>query len=233
MACSEANRWRFETQRGHGTIISTTLPTSHTISMHTCWSTNRELQRKRERERRGVRRFCSTKEYTKWTCFFFLSKYQPPEDRTGYRQERKTYCTRLNIFSTSTEKRETDARREKRQTVTFKSHQKIFFFFFVPCFSGSFLNSINGCMSGTNDWLGVWHSLLDNRILITHDLGSLFRQWSKSHLERNQPTFTRWWWWWWWWMSPWLCQWMRSKAWSDFRAHSLIAWRNARANDVC
>lgn len=53
MACSEANRWRFETQRGHGTIISTTLPTSHTISMHTCWSTNRELQRERERGEEG------------------------------------------------------------------------------------------------------------------------------------------------------------------------------------
>lgn len=35
MACSEANRWSFETQRGHETSISTTLPTSHTISMHT------------------------------------------------------------------------------------------------------------------------------------------------------------------------------------------------------
>lgn len=152
MACSEANRWRFETQRGHGTIISTTLPTSHTISMHTCWSTNRELQRKRERERRGVRRFCSTKEYTKWTCFFFLSKYQPPEDRTGYRQERKTYCTRLNIFSTSTEKRETDARREKRQTVTFKSHQKIFFFLFCAMFFRQLFKFYQ--------WLYEWHKWL-------------------------------------------------------------------------
>lgn len=35
MACSEANRWSFETQRRHKTILSTTLPTSHTISMHT------------------------------------------------------------------------------------------------------------------------------------------------------------------------------------------------------
>lgn len=44
MACSEANRWSFETQRGHKTIISTTLPTSHTISMHTFLSANRERE---------------------------------------------------------------------------------------------------------------------------------------------------------------------------------------------
>jgi len=57
MACSEAYRWDFETQEGHETIISTTLPTSHTISMHTLLSTNREI----ERERRRRVRFGSTK----------------------------------------------------------------------------------------------------------------------------------------------------------------------------
>lgn len=230
MACSEANRWRFETQRGHGTIISTTLPTSHTISMHTCWSTNRELQRKRERERRGVRRFCSTKEYTKWTCFFFSLKISTTRGQDRLQTRKKNILHQTKYLLNKYRKERDRCKKRETSDSYIQVTSKDFFFFFVPCFSGSFLNSINGCMSGTNDWLGVWHSLLDNRILITHDLGSLFRQWSKSHLERNQPTFTRWW---WWWMSSWLCQWMRSKAWSDFRAHSLIAWRNARANDVC
>lgn len=80
MACSEANRWSFETQRGHGTIISTTLPTSHTISMHTYWST-----------KGGGEKILQYKKLHQMNFFFvcFLSKYQAPEDRTSYRQERK------------------------------------------------------------------------------------------------------------------------------------------------
>lgn len=50
MACSEANRWSFETHRRHKTIffLSTALPTLHTISMHTfCQQIGRERRRKK------------------------------------------------------------------------------------------------------------------------------------------------------------------------------------------
>lgn len=51
MACSEANRWSFLKHSGHETSISTTLPTSHTISMHTFCQQIRGEEKERERRR--------------------------------------------------------------------------------------------------------------------------------------------------------------------------------------
>ena len=57
MACSEANRWSFETQRRHKTIINNLAYIAHHMHAYIL-STNREIQRGGRR----VRRFRSTKE---------------------------------------------------------------------------------------------------------------------------------------------------------------------------
>lgn len=90
MACSEANRWRFETHRRHKTISNNLAYVAHHKHAYIL-STNREI----ERGGRRVRRFRSTKE-----CKF--QKYQPPEDRnrTGYRRERKILHDSKHLLNT-------------------------------------------------------------------------------------------------------------------------------------
>lgn len=134
MACSEANRWRFETQRGHGTIISTTLPTSHTISMHTCWSTNRELQRKRERERRRVRRFCSTKEYTKWTCFFFSLKISTTRGQDRLQTRKKNILHQTKYLLNKYRKERDRCKKRETSDSYIQVTSKDFFFLFCAMF---------------------------------------------------------------------------------------------------
>lgn len=151
MACSEANRWRFETQRGHGTIISTTLPTSHTISMHTCWSTNRELQRERERGEEGEK-ILQYKRIHQMNMFFSLKiPTTRGQDRLQTRKKNILHQTKYLLNKYRKERDRCKKRETSDSYIQVTSKDFFFLSFFVPCFSGSFLNSINGCMSGTND----------------------------------------------------------------------------------
>lgn len=145
----------------------------------------------------------STKECTKVTLYFCVVIPNRRSTQTGpttrRRKETKgTPTTReISIFSTTrTGQRKTDARREKHKTVTFKLHQEQDFFSQSGIFFRQYLYH-NYRLYERHKWAtSSWtrnRSLVDGHISITHDLGSLFGQWSICHLERNRLAFTRWW----------------------------------------
>lgn len=134
------------TEKTHSDFLITSLAyvTHHKHAYSS--STNREIERMGEKEQRIF--FCGTKWCTKikvCVSFCFKNKKkkpktklktkqnQPPEDInwTDYTQERKGKILhdskRLPSVYRTERERETDAKSEKHQTVTFKSHQRSFF----------------------------------------------------------------------------------------------------------
>lgn len=144
-ACSEANRWSFETQREHETFISTTLPTSHTKSMHTLLSTHKEdTERKGEVERWGDFAVQNKAQNKLISYFSFSQNTSHQRTETGLTADRKKINkSELASSQNIQNKEKTDARREKRQTVTFKSHQRIMLLEAMLFLFRQFLKSIN------------------------------------------------------------------------------------------
>lgn len=93
MACSEANRWSFETQRRHETIINNLAYIAHHKHAYIS-STNREIERERREKGEKISQYKRMQ--------FFFSKYQPPEDRnkTSYKQERKILHESKHLLNT-------------------------------------------------------------------------------------------------------------------------------------
>lgn len=151
MACSEANRWSFETHRRHENdfFINNLAYIAHHKHAYIL-STNREREGEREREKEGegwedyaVQK--KIKKCTKWTCLFFFSFFsfskipttrgQEKQDRLQTRNTNKKYRTRVSIFSTRTEQRQMQGERNIRQLHS--SHIKGVFIFKVDYSSGS------------------------------------------------------------------------------------------------
>lgn len=74
--------------------------------------------------------------------FFVFLKYQPPKDRnrTATDKKEKNTAPELGIFSTRTEQRKTDAKREKHQTSYIQVTSKGVNFFKWHIFQAVFLN---------------------------------------------------------------------------------------------